>query len=229
MPGTRAVAPLIVAVILLVVITMQIPGSSIPAAGPSGSLIPLPPPQIVGVRSLQEVLALRRSVREFTPRPLTTTEIGQLLWAAQGVTDRDGRRTAPSAGGLYPLELYAVTSDGLFHYVPERHALLRAVEADLRAELQAAAYGQAAVGGAPLVIAITGVVARTAVRYGQDRAQRYVQLEAGHVAQNLLLQAVALGLGAVPIGAFDDARVQAVLRLPGGEFPLYLLPIGQPA
>jgi SagB-type dehydrogenase family enzyme len=186
----------------------------------------LPPPLTAGSTSVEEALARRRSVRTFSSELLSDSEIGQLLWAAQGITTQDGRRTAPSAGALYPLELYAVTPGGLWHYLPAGHALALLSGADLRIALQGAALDQDAVGAAPLVVVITGIVERTEARYGPERAQRYVQLEAGHAAQSLLLQAVALDLGAVPIGAFADSEVARILGLPSDETPLYLLPVG---
>jgi len=197
-------------------------------SGPGGPGEPLPPPRLDGPLSLEEALAARRSVRSFTPEPLTLEEIGQLVWAAQGITDPAGLRTAPSAGARYPLRIYVVTAAGLARYVPEGHQLLRLGSADLRADLRRAAFDQAAVGEAPLVIVITAVIERTAERYGAERAERYVAMEAGHAAQNVLLEAVSLGLGAVPIGAFDDAQVRRVLELTEDEAPLYLVPVGHP-
>ena len=188
----------------------------------------LPTPRPEGPLSLEETLQERRSVREFSDEPLSAAELGQLLWAAQGFTTADGRRTAPSAGALYPLELYAVTAEGVFHCDPAAHALATWQRGDRRAGLAAAALSQEAVAEAPLVIAITAVYARTEAKYGRDRGPRYVHLEAGHAAQNILLQAVALGLGAVPMGAFDDRRVQDVLGLPADHVPLYLVPVGHP-
>lgn len=196
---------------------------------PATTVLPLPSPSTVGAMSVEEALAARRSVRDFSTRPLSSAQVGQLLWAAQGVTDAQGRRTAPSAGARYPLELYAVSAQATFRYLPAEHALATIREGDLRQELCAAALGQEAVGSAPLVVVIVAVPARTAARYGQERAMRYIQLEAGHAAQNLLLQAVALGLGGVPVGAFDDSRVSAILGLPADQAPLYLLPVGYPA
>jgi len=188
----------------------------------------LPPPRTEGPLSLEETLLRRRSVRAYTGRALTREEVGQLLWAAQGIT-REGRyRTAPSAGALYPLELYVADAGGVWHYIPQEHALERWCAEDRRPRLCPAALSQAAVCRAPSVFVITAVFARTAQKYG-DRATRYVWLEAGHAAQNLLLQAVALGLGAVPIGAFYDEQVQAALDLPSDHAPLYLIPVGEPA
>lgn len=201
-----------------------------PAAPPGepGSATLLPTPAAAGQMSLEAALAQRRSVREFNARPLTDAELGQLLWAAQGITDERGYRTAPSAGALYPLEIYVATGDGLFHYEVEQHALTVVDRADVRPALHQAALRQAAVGQAPAVFVIAAVYERTAVKYGAERSPRYVHLEAGHAAQNLLLQAVALELGAVPIGAFDDAAVQQALGLPAEQRPLYLIPVGQP-
>jgi len=171
-------------------------------------------------------MAGRRSIREYGESPLSLDELSQLLWAAQGVTAASGGRTAPSAGGLYPLEVYVVTAEGAHRYVPDGHYLETLNDADLRVELMRAGLDQSAIGDAAAVFVIAGVVSRTEATYG-DRAERYVILEAGHAAQNLLLQAVALGLGAVPIGAFRDDEVQGTLALPDGSQPLYLIPVGR--
>jgi SagB-type dehydrogenase family enzyme len=190
--------------------------------------IRLPRPSIQGrPNSLEETLAGRRSVREFTDEPLTEAEISQLLWAAQGVTDGKGLRTAPSAGALYPLELYVAMSDGFYKYNPARHALTLSSSENVKRALGDAALAEEAITEAPVVFLITAVLARTQRKYGQ-RAERYVHLEVGHAAQNILLQAVALGLGAVPIAAFNDDQISDALRLPANESPLYLLPVGHP-
>lgn len=210
------------------------PGQAPPTAPPTTLALPpaaspLPAPSTVGTVSLEEVLAARRSVREYSSAELSPAELGQLLWAAQGITEVAGRgRTAPSAGGTYPLEVYAVTRGGLFRYVPEEHALEVLGAEDLRPALAAAAGGQEWVAEAALVVVVVGVAERTAARYG-ERAERYVALEAGHAAQNLLLQAVALGLGAVPVGAFADDAVRQVVGIAEDWAPLYLIPVGHPA
>jgi SagB-type dehydrogenase family enzyme len=173
------------------------------------------------------VLADRRSVRAFTDEPLTLTEISQLLWAAQGITVDWGGRTAPSAGGLYPIELYVATDAGVGHYLPSGHRIEQVTGVDRRSTLSEASGGQVAVGDAPTIVVIGAVAARTEAKYG-DRAERYVALEAGHVCQNLLLEATALGLGAVPVGAFSDVGVRDALGLPDDVTPLYLVPIGHP-
>ena len=207
---------------------MNSPSAAAPLATPGPGLVALPVPVVRGAISLEETLVRRRTVRDLATRELTPDQLGQLLWAAQGLTGDEGRRTAPSAGGMHPLEVYAATHAGLFHYEPAEHALRPLGKVDLRAQLRAAAFDQAAVGDAALVIVLTGVVARTQVKYG-ERAERYVLLEAGHAAQNVLLEAVALGLAALPVGSFDDGRVLAVLGASAAETPLYLLPVAHPA
>ena len=230
--GTPATpATLAVAVAIAVGIAMMGCEAS-RAPGPEGSVgvdpvRALPPPDLSGGLPLHAALAARRSVREFAATALTDEAVGQLLWAAQGVTSRDGRRTAPSAGALYPLELYILQPSGTGRYLPAEHALVSVMLADQRPALTRAAMGQEAVAGAWAVVVIVGQPARTATRYGA-RATRYMWLEAGHVAQNVLLEAVSLGLAAVPVGAFDDAAVATVLGLPDGEVPLYLIPVGHP-
>lgn len=196
-------------------------------SGTPSSRIDLPPARTEGAVSLEAAVAGRESVREFTDRAVGLAELGQLCWAAQGLT-RDGRgRTSPSAGATYPMEVYLLTADGLFHYQPAEHALERSSDRDRRGPLAAAALDQDAIRDAPAVFALVGVPSRTERRYG-NRAWRYVFMEAGHVAQNLLLQAGALGLAGVPIGAFDDAACNVVLGLPANQQLLYIVPVGQP-
>jgi len=187
----------------------------------------LPTPITEGQISFEQSLLERRSVREFSDVPLSLTEIGQLLWAAQGITNDRGYRTAPSAGALYPLELYVVSSEAFYHYTAEEHALIVVVEGDFRVALCEVALNQEAICDAPVTIVMTAVYERIEKKYGPARSPRYVHLEAGHSAQNLLLQAVALDLGATPIGAFEDAGVQSVLGLPNDHEPLYLIPVGK--
>lgn len=208
------------------------PGDSAPAGDsdeptdpPPAGLRELPPPREQSATSLERSLADRHSVRSFTDEVLTEQEISQLLWSAQGINRSWGGRTAPSAGAKYPIELFLVTAAETLHYVPDGHRASQVATTDLRPALMAAGLDQMAIGDAPAVLVVTGVVARTAEKYG-DRAERYVFMEAGHVAQNVLLQAVALGLGGVPIGAFTDAEVSQVLGLPDGQIPLYLIPVG---
>lgn len=201
-------------------------GNALPPATPRAE-VTLPAARRQGPLSLEQALAERRSVRSFSPRPLSWEEISQLLWAAQGESDPRGFRTAPSAGALYPLELYVVLAEGYYHYLPAGHRLELLGTADLRPALWAAGLHQPPLRQPPAIFVFTAVVARSAGKYG-SRAERYATLEAGHAAQNLLLQATALRLGAVPIGAFEDQQVREALGLPSSYTPLYLIPVGEP-
>lgn len=186
----------------------------------------LPSPDTHGGPALDTVLAERRSIRTFGDEAMDERAVARLLWAAQGVTAAWGGRTAPSAGALYPIEVYVATADALRRYVPAAHATVDVAREDRRSRI-AEATGQETPGGAPVLIVITGVVSRTSAKYG-DRAERYVQLEAGHVCQNLLLEATSLGLAAVPIGAFSDDGLRGALGVGDNELPLYVVPIGHP-
>jgi SagB-type dehydrogenase family enzyme len=193
----------------------------------------LPPPACDGATSVEAALAARRSQREYQATPLTQAEIGQLLWAAQGVSGERGQRTAPSAGALYPLEVYLIAgridglSAGVYHYLPAKHALLRTIEGDRRAALSRAALDQEALQQAPATIALVAIYERTTGKYG-ERGVRYVHMDVGAAAENVCLQAEALSLGTVYIGAFQDEQVQDVLHLPDDWHPLTLLPVGHP-
>jgi SagB-type dehydrogenase family enzyme len=195
-------------------------------------IVTLPEPRYDSDVSIEQTLLSRRSIRSFADEPLTLQEVSQLLWAAQGITDSLGRRTAPSAGALYPLEIYAVAgnvknlSSGVYKYEPEKHQLVRVMDGDMRDELANAALGQSSVRGGAVAFVITAVYERTTVKYG-DRGIRYVHIEVGHAAENLCLQATAMDLGAVTVGSFDDEQVAAVLNLPEDEQPLYIIPVGR--
>jgi SagB-type dehydrogenase family enzyme len=195
--------------------------------------ITLPAPQIKGKISLEEVLNKRRSVREYKNDALLLNEISQLLWSVQGITEKNwGLRTAPSAGALYPLEVYVVVGNvrnleaGVYKYIPETHSLTKVIDGDQRKALYNSALQQESIIKAAADFVIAAVYERTSRKYG-NRAERYVHFEVGHAAQNLLLQATALNLGAVPIGAFYDEKVKAVLKLPENEQPLYIIPVGR--
>lgn len=188
--------------------------------------IHLPAPRLKGKMSLEEAILARRSKRSYSSKELSLEQLGQLVWSAQGITDKfRGFRAAPSAGALYPLEIYVVKSDGLFHYRPRDHSLIRLSQEDLRQKLARAALWQGFIGQAPVSIVITAVYERVTSKYG-ERGLRYVDIEVGHAAQNIHLQAVALGLGSVPIGAFDGKAVQDLLSLPNDHKALYIIPIG---
>lgn len=187
----------------------------------------LPSPRLEGPVSLEAAIAARRSVRSYAPTELTLEEIGQLLWAAQGITGRQSNlRAAPSAGARCPLEVYLCRSDGVWHYLPLGHRLVRHLDRDVRGALVEAARGQGFLAQAPVVFAFSAVFERTTSRYAERGRLRYVPMDAGHAGQNLCLQAVALGLATVPVGAFDDSAVARVLALPADQEPLYLFPVG---
>jgi len=190
--------------------------------------IRLPKVTTKGPISLEEAFNERRSVRDYKPGPLRLVEVSQLLWAASG--SNLYRRTAPSAGATYPLETYVAAGEvegldpALYRYLPSGHGLEMARDEDLRRRLSQAALGQGMISRAPIDTVIAAEYERTAARYGQ-RAIRYVHMEAGHVGQNISLQALALGLGAVMVGAFDDREVKEVLGI--REEPLYIIPVGR--
>jgi len=195
--------------------------------------IPLPAPAIGGRIAVAEALKRRRSVREFNPSAITAQELSQLLWAAQGITSADGKRTAPSAGALYPLELYVVAARvasipaGIYHYIPTSQRIEAVTEGDQRKALSHAAFDQESIANAAAVIVIAAVPQRTAMKYG-PRADRYVFIEAGCAAENLALQAVSMRLGTVVAGAFSDDSVRKLLGLGRFEVPLILMPVGHP-
>lgn len=194
-----------------------------------GTVAPSGPREARATDALLGAIEHRRSVREFAADPVESEDIALMMWAAQGVTaPASGFRAVPSAGALYPLELYAVTAQGVSRYVPDRDELREISGDDVRRALSAAAFAQMFIAEAPVVFVITGVYARTAAKYGR-RAERYVHLEAGHAAQNLLLAAVHLGLGGVPVGAFADGAVRRVIGAAEDETPLYVIPVGTPA
>lgn len=206
--------------------TAMIPMVLVSQAINFGEIIHLPPARVKGEMTLEESIAKRRSVREFASKPLAIEQIGQLLWAAQGITEKSrGLHAAPSAGALYPLETYVVLPVGIYHYNSERHELKRVIVGDKRLELQKAARDQEAIGSAPAIFVFAAAYERTAAKYG-DRANRYVPIEAGHACQNVLLQATAQGLASLPVGAFDDKHVAEVVKLAKNESPLYLVPVG---
>jgi SagB-type dehydrogenase family enzyme len=200
----------------------------------SGELITLPQPVLDSKISIEAALQERRSIRDYyTPESLSISEISQLLWAAQGITRPGGYRTAPSAGALYPLEVFLVSGQvdnlpaGVYRYKPEEHGLNLVLTGDILEELSAAALGQDAIRNAPAAIVITGIFERTMVKYG-NRGIQYVHMEVGGAAENIYLQAESLDLGTVFIGAFHDDQVSQVLNLDDQEEPLCIMPVGKP-
>jgi SagB-type dehydrogenase family enzyme len=199
--------------------------------------IHLPPPSPKGRMSLEEAIARRRSVRDFTPEPLSPSQLSQVLWAAQGLSSAGGRyRTVPSAGATYPLEIFVACGEnsvdgigeGVYQYETESHSLRRHFKDDVRGELAQAALEQDFLCVAPVDIIICAAYNRTLSTY-RGRGERYVHAEVGHAGQNIYLQATALGLATVAIGAFHDEQVREVLRLDEQYKPLYIMPLGKPA
>lgn len=194
----------------------------------------LPPPTQRGGMSLAEAITRRRSVRRYRRESLPLSHLSQVLWAAQGITDAQGSRAAPSAGATYPLEVFALIGrdsvegleEGLYHYTVEDHSLHRYKGGDLRRQLSIAALDQEFIAEAPVDIVICALYERTSWQYGR-RAERYVHMEAGHVGENIHLQAVALGLAAVMVGAFHDEEVSAAMALSKEVQPLCIIPVGK--
>lgn len=191
-------------------------------------LIQLPKPKLTGKVSLERVLASRRSVREFSDESLSDIELSQLAWSAQGITDAiAGYRTAPSAGAIYPITIFFATPDGLFSYDPKAHSLQQVNRDDVRIGLAEAAENQEFISTAGCSIIITGNVRKIAAKYGKYKSRDFMMLEAGHIAQNILLQAVALDLGAVPVGAFKVISVRRSCKMSKEFEPLYIISVGR--
>jgi len=191
-------------------------------------VIKMPVPATDSSFSVERAINERMSIRSYKDTSLTLKEISQLLWASQGIV-ASGRRASPSAGATYPLEIFLVAGKveglkpGLYKYINKEHSLELIKEGDLRPALSAAALGQDTLLKAPATLVVAAVFERTRARYGA-KAERYVHMEAGHVGENIMLQATALGLGTVPVGAFVDSEVKKLLGIK--EEPLYLFPVG---
>lgn len=216
--------------LLGITVASCLPRASMPMPTPIAT-VKLPEPRFESDISVEEAFLKRRSEREYANSPLTLENVSQLLWAAQGITDPRGFRTAPSAGGLYPLELYIVVGNvenlpvGVYKYKTDAHELLKLGENDVREQL-AVASGQSWVKEGAVCVVISAVYERTTQKYG-ERGIRYVHMEAGHAAQNIYLQAVALDLGTVTVGGFSSEAVKGIMGMPENEEPLYLIPVGK--
>ena len=195
----------------------------------------LPSPARKGSMSLEEAIARRRSIRNFSSQPISQSQLSQILWAAQSTSDTSWNRTVPSAGATYPLEVFVVCgangveqiSEGIYHYNADSHSLMLHHRGDVRFELARAALDQEFIYEAPVDIIICAVYSRTLMYYG-NRGKRYVHIEVGHAGQNIYLQATVLGLATVAIGAFSDEQVREVLRLDVQYQPIYIMPVGKP-
>lgn len=194
----------------------------------------LPPPETAGAMPVEQAIKQRRTIRSFSRRTIPLEALSQLLWAAQGITeDRGFKRAAPSAGALYPMDVYAIVGQdsvsrmdaGLYHYQAGGHELAAVVTQDLREKIARASLSQMWMARAPVSLAITAEYRRITGKYA-DRGVRYALIEAGHIAQNLFLQAESLGLKAGIVGAFHDNELAATLHLPRNHEVLLVMPIG---
>ncbi|NIM47479.1 MAG: SagB/ThcOx family dehydrogenase [Candidatus Aenigmarchaeota archaeon] len=200
----------------------------------TGTKIKLPEPRLEGEMSVEEALLKRRSIRDFLNKPIPLDFLSQILWAAQGITSESGGRTAPSAGALYPLEIYIQVrkveelKEGVYHYNLKSHSLDLIKEGDFSSQLTKAGLSQEWIKDASLNLIVTADFSRTTRKYG-ERGIRYVYMEAGHCGQNIYLQTTVLGLGNVVIGAFNNEDVKNVLSIPKNHEPIYIIPIGVPS
>jgi SagB-type dehydrogenase family enzyme len=214
--------------LLCLIVAFWLPGvvaqNSAATAPPAPNLVALPAPNVSGGMPLTQSLATRRTVRTFSPTPLTKAELSQILWAAQGITGPEERRTAPSAGNQHYVRVYVASAEGFFQYLSNGHQLQKISGEDLRSKLSS----QPAFSQAPVVLLLAGDYERAAVRYPGEKAPRFIAIEAGHIAQNVLLQVTALGLAAVPVGGFEPKDVQKAASLPTQQMPVYMIPFGHP-
>lgn len=193
--------------------------------------IKLPDPEISNKGGIEALFAKRRSIRKYTDKEFSESMISRFLWAAQGLSSKEGLRTSPSAGAIYPLEIHLVAGEGseiepgTYRYDPEEHTLNQEIMGDIRIQLSEAALSQAMIRNAPVSLVISAIYARITGRYGK-RGIRYTDMEAGHVAQNVYLLGTELGIGTCAVGAFDDEQIRKVLKFPANEEPLYILPLG---
>jgi len=206
-------------------------------AGKKEADMKLPQVTTRGRVSVEEAIGQRRTVRGYASKALALDHLSQLLWACQGITGQSGfKRAAPSAGALYPMDVYAVTGTdvlrpiegGVYHYNPLGHTLSLVVKGDLRRTVARAALSQMWIAAAPVSVVISAEYDRVSVKYG-ERGVRYAMIEAGHIGQNLFLQAEALGLKAGIVGAFSDREIIRAMGIPSSHQPLLIMPIGYPA
>jgi SagB-type dehydrogenase family enzyme len=193
--------------------------------------VTLPAAKITGTVPVEKALKERRSVRAFAPGPLTLEEVGQLCWAAQGVTDDKGHRTAPSAMATYPLELYVIAGEvtglpaGIYHYEPATHSLTLRSAGDQRAAFREKVARQDWIATVPAIFVISGVPEKMGRM--QDRGSQFLAVEVGLAAQGFFLQETALGLGSTFVGGFDPAGARTALGLPTTEDVIAVLPVGR--
>ena len=200
------------------------------ASGSKMEKIKLPDPQHTTCKAIEEALFKRRLVKEYKNVPISCSDLSQVLWAGQGI--EDGKEKSPSAEALYPLEIYAIAGNvsgipaGVYQYRPHTNELARIAAGDMRDELAKAALGRRSIKTAAVVIVVSAVYVRTTTKYG-EKGIRYAHMEAGHAAQNISLQAVALNLGSAMIGSFHDSEVKKIMRMEDREQPIYIIPVGR--
>jgi len=196
--------------------------------------IKLPKPKLAGKISVEEAIDARRTRRGFSSKPLAIEDLSQLLWAGQGITEKKWKhRAAPSAGALYPVYVYIHVrrnmvnglKEGIYRYVPEGHYLQLIKKGDYTKELSQVGYSQTFFAQSPVCFILTGIYSITTWKYG-DRGKRYVHMEMGHIAQNIMLQGEALRLNVGLAGAFRDGHLSSLLELKKGEKPFYIIPAG---
>ncbi len=192
--------------------------------------IRLPEPKFKGI-PLEEAIRKRRTIRSFLRKPISLDHLSQLLWAGYGSTE-GFRRTVPSAGALYPMDLYVAIGEvegvekGVYHYIPAEHSLTLIHKEDVREDIAKASLYQMWMADAAVSFVITAEYRRITVKYG-ERGIRYAIMEAGNISQNIFLQAESLGLGAGIVGAFHDDKIMQIMRLPKNHHPLLIMPVGK--
>ena len=190
--------------------------------------IKLPRPDTKGQVTVAQAINHRRNISDFTSEPLRLDQVAQLAWAAQGITDEEtGSRATPSAGAIYPMQLHIVLPDGLYRYNPESHSITKTINKDIRRSLNLATYSEPVVSKALCSFIISGSARKVEAKY-RNKGERFICLEAGHIAQNLQLQAVALGLGSATIGSLDSKKVAKICNLDALQEPLYIISAGYP-
>ena len=201
----------------------------------SEALIKLPTPSLKGKISVEEAIFKRKSIRMFKTEPLSLLQLSQILWASQGITYATGHRAVPSAGATFPLEIFILVGENtveslksaIYHYEVNSHSLSLHREGDFRQTLCEAALDQHFIATSPVSMVVCALFSRTTSRYGR-RGERYIHMEAGHLGQNISLQAIAIDLATVMVGAFHDEEVSMVLKTEPQIKPLYIIPIGKP-
>lgn len=200
----------------------------------SSKMIKLPEPRTDGGIPIEKALKDRRSIRSFGKSGITLDEVSQLLWAAQGITDDKGHRTAPSGMERYPLEVYLLADNvtglpsGVYHYIPQNHSLTIIEQGKIDEYYNASAGGESWIKTAPAIVVITGVMSRMNIWPGQDLS-RFVYVEAGTAAENMLLEVVSLNLASTYTAGFNASRTAELLQLSPSEVPIGVIPVGRKA